>query len=271
MLLLLDGDVIAYDSLLPRRIPGDKRFVTRLDEKGEIILPEYSDRFNREFLEGSFENMKMIISSLKAKLYCDNVLMAVKGIGNYRDDIYEDYKANRKNKPNTYPNAHMVPALRHLAVVNNLAVAAHGREADDLLGIWAEECREYKVDFVVASIDKDLLNIPGTHWKTHHKEIKEMSFNASLRFFYEQLLSGDPVDSIPGLPRIGPKKAEKFLKDFKTEEEFQEVIVEQYYEAFGENWDTYLLSNGKMLRIQRHNDDWFTLEDWPLARELRGL
>ena len=76
---------------------------------------------------------------------------------------------------------------------------------------------------------------------------------------------GDPVDDIPGIYRMGPKTAAKLLKDCDSEDEMQFVVTGEYQNAYGDKWEEYLLANGKLLHIQRHEDDWFTLRGWMVA------
>jgi hypothetical protein len=44
-----------------------------------------------------------------------------------------------------------------------------------------------------------------------------------------------------------------------------------YMDAFGESWYDYLLSNGKMLYLQKHADDYFKCSHWPIVQHLQGL
>ena len=159
--------------------------------------------------------------------------------------------------------------LRKLAVAEDYAIESVGREADDLLRIWAEQARAAGDPYIICSIDKDLKCIPGKHFLMHKKEIIEISELEALRHYYEQLLKGDPTDNIPGVPRVGQVKAEKILAPFNTEQEFQEQVVEQYLMAYGEDkWKDYLLSNAKMIHLQKHESDYFSFDSWPIIKEL---
>jgi hypothetical protein len=64
-------------------------------------------------------------------------------------------------------------------------------------------------------------------------------------------------------------KAAKILAPFTTEKDFQEQVVEQYLLAYGEfEWKDYLLSNAKMIHLQRDKDDYFNFKQWPIIQEL---
>ena len=155
-----------------------------------------------------------------------------------------------------------------MAVKEELAIESSGREADDLIRIWAEQARAADIDYVICSIDKDLKCIPGKHWLMHKKTLITVSEEDACRHYYEQLLKGDPTDNIPGIPRVGEVKASKILAPFTTEEEFQEQVVEQYMLAYDTEWKDYLLSNAKMIHLQRTPEDYFSFNDWPIIKEL---
>jgi 5'-3' exonuclease len=166
-----------------------------------------------------------------------------------------------------------------MAVKDGMAIESVGREADDLMRIWAEEAREAGVPYVICTIDKDLKCIPGLYhkmhidaigrtWTTEERTI-EISEDYATRFYYEQLLKGDPTDNIPGVPKVGDIKAAKIIKKCTTEEEMQEAVVNEYVNAYGiDDWYDYLLSNGKMIYLQKHLNDYFSCLDWPIVQEL---
>ena len=89
------------------------------------------------------------------------------------------------------------------------AVVSEGEEADDLIGIRATQIGPYAV---VASIDKDMLQIPCIHYNLWKKTWTKVSEWDGLLFFYEQILTGDKADNIIGLHGVGPVKAKKVIE-----------------------------------------------------------
>jgi 5'-3' exonuclease len=174
------------------------------------------------------------------------------GEGNFRHDIFPEYKANRIK----------VPKPRHLQEVRDSvargwdAIISKGCEADDLLGIT--QCNSK--DTCIASIDKDLDQIPGMHYNPgilrKGKWIKEprmyeISPAQGLYYFYYQLLIGDSTDNIKGAIGIGPKKAENILFDCKTPWEYYQAVA-PFFSCKEE-----LLQNARCVYIwQKENDLW---------------
>lgn len=271
-ILLIDGDVVCYGACKPRwldRISIDDTVYFDIDGDGQKVIPSYSEEEDKLYLEEAWETFKKSLSNLLDKFYTTDYLMAVSGSWNYRDYIYSDYKANRRKNVN--PQKLFVGELRRRAVENNLAIPADGCEADDFLRMWSEECRFNNLEYITCTIDKDLKCIPGKYYDLKKDTMEVVSEESALRYFYEQLLKGDSVDNIPGLWRVGDVKAKKWLEPFKTEAEFQEVIVTKYLEAYGDDWYDQLLSNGKLLYLQKHEYDYFNLRSWPLVQELKAL
>ena len=135
--------------------------------------------------------------------------VAIRGKNNFRKYIYPEYKANRP-KQTELMYALLEEGNDYLCKYWDVT-EANGMEADDLVCIWAHECMEDGVDFVIASIDKDLKQIPGKHfnYKTGEKAvINDDTANLNLML---QCLTGDSGDNIPGITGIGPAKASKIL------------------------------------------------------------
>jgi len=152
--------------------------------------------------------------------------------------------------------------MRIQAIEEELAVGAWGRETDDMLRIWAEECRKIGNDHVICTNDKDLRCIPGMYYDIQKNILEEITEEQAVRFFYEQLLRGDSTDNVPGIPGIGLKKAAQWLEECHTEAEMRAAVIDAYKTVFEDNWRSQLLSNGKMLHLQRHPDDYFEIEGW---------
>lgn len=161
------------------------------------------------------------MTKIRRECMTDNMFVAIKGHGNFRQDLYPDYKKNRKElepdmkKALTYAHQHMIDRYN--------AVMADGMEADDLVSIWAYECMANDTDYIIAGIDKDLLQIPGHHYnfrKDTHHHVSEDDANHSLMV---QCLTGDGTDNIPGIKGIGPKKAIGILQGIPMERRWNRV------------------------------------------------
>jgi 5'-3' exonuclease len=260
LIALIDGDILAHNCCY-NRSDG----VTYMDDDGNVIPQEFTQAQDTEYRKNIWMNFQRMLDVIMEETFASDYCMAVKGEGNYRDEIFSEYKKHRANgQPNLF-----VPFVRQMAVDEGLAIAADGREADDLLRIWANECKAHNIDYVICSIDKDLLMIPGKHYNIRSKETIEVSELDAKRNFYEQVLKGDATDNIPGIWKMGPVKAKKALAHCTTDEEFQTAVVEEYIKANGDEWAEYLLANAKLINIQNTYDDYFCFDNWPIAQEIR--
>ena len=270
--VIFDGDVLAYLACKPRRMTSNGKIIVHLDEEGDKFIPEHTPEEDTQYLMDSWDNFVKIVEKTCDKFFTSTYVMAVKGPDNFRDTVYPEYKQNRRvNSSYVSEMAKFVPDLRRLAVHGGMAIESAGYEADDYVRFWAEECKKYGRDYVIVSIDKDLRCIPGKHYnpKTEVLDVVE-ELKASL-FYHQQLMQGDSTDNIPGIPGVGPVKASKMLDGCTTVEEMQEVVVGAYVAAYNDDWVSALLSNGKLLHIMRHHDDYFSFKEWSIAREIRGL
>ena len=274
-ILLIDGDVIAYNACEDRYRRStiekgnhvvDGGLLTDIFSKYESLAyyredADFTDEENEEYLHKAFAAFKDIINNLKEVCYADEVRVAIAGNHNFRKDIFPEYKANRHadaTKRNPF-----VPIIRKMAASEKIAVEAEGMEADDLLRIWAQECMDANESFIVASIDKDLKMIPGTHYLIHKQEFFEASEDYAMRFYYEQLLHGDPTDNIQGIPGIGPIKAKSILENCTEESDFQAMVMQTYY-SHVHQWRYALQLTGQLIYLKKHKDDWFDMRKWPV-------
>ena len=177
----------------------------------------YRTKKKNEIRKGIDEMVKDIMNNNQS----DQLLIAVKGRGNFRNDLYNKYKSNRKpleeemKEALNYGHGYMIGKYN--------AVAADGMEADDLVSIWAAESRDSLRDYCVVGIDKDLLQIPGDHYNfnkcTHvHVTPDEGHYNLMV-----QCLTGDSTDNIPGIKGIGPVKGKKLLHGVPSARQWNRV------------------------------------------------
>lgn len=214
MIALIDGDIVAYRvaCTLQEDDAADFAYARTEDLVDQIIVNSEADSF-RIFLTGK---------------------------DNFRYSIYPEYKAHRpKEKP------HWLQPIREYLVANFNAEVVNGQEADDALGI------NQTGDSIICSIDKDLLQIPGRHYNFVKDEFTEVDEFQGIHHFYMQCLMGDRSDNIKGIPKVGPKNAEKILAGKLTEKELFDAVRD----AYGN--DEEFIMNARVLWIRRKED-----EDW---------
>lgn len=166
------------------------------------------------------------------------------------------YKDRPSNKRPVY-----YKELRQYLIDNWDAEVVTGFEADDMVAIqqWAA-LEDGSYETVIVTIDKDLQMVPGKHYHPDKKTISTVTSEQARHNFYMQLLTGDQVDTIPGLPGVGPKKAEKILEDCVTEEEYREAVLKEYVKKFKEAGPYVMVEQARLLFMLRQAGDIWLLD-----------
>lgn len=183
------------------------------------------------------------------------------GSPKYRDQFIKQvpYKASRKTK--TGPQPMYVEEIRNELFQHSDCILAHPEvgEADDYISVLANTTwRKFGKASIIIGDDKDLLQIPGLHFRgTVNKTIVDI--NMAARSFYRQILSGDTADCIPGLKGVGPKIAKNLIPDHITsEEQMFDIVVKEYSKRHPGTIDEitdYLFETGNLLYLRRDFDD----------------
>lgn len=144
------------------------------------------------------------------------------GSSNFRFSLYPEYKANRKDfiKPKWHAS------IREYLCTHFDAVVSDGCEADDLMGV--AQCAAPPGTTVIASIDKDMMMIPGHHWNFVKKEHKFVEEPDATRWLYYQAIMGDKVDNIPGWDGLMRSKVPKFMQWMIDELQQRDTEKEMY-------------------------------------------
>jgi 5'-3' exonuclease len=221
--VLVDADIIAYRAAFSAKDEPEKQARQKVDDICSGIM--YDCFYPINYTLGQ------------------NAWFYLTGSGNFRKDLatIKVYKGQRPPKPEH------LPATRDQLVQQWGAEIVEGQEADDAIGIKATDL---KGDCTIVSIDKDLLMIPGTHYNFVKKEWTEVSQEKGDYFFYKQLLTGDQVDNIQGVPGIGPKKAEKAYEGCTTVQEMYAKALEMY-----KGDADALLENARLLWLRRYEGE----------------
>lgn len=169
------------------------------------------------------------------------------GKGNFRNDVATilKYKGTRHApKPYHYQNIwdYLIKAWG--------AVVVTGMEADDAISI-----AQYQGDgnTVICSRDKDLRMVRGWHYswgcgeRQPEKPLYKISELEGCRNWATQMLVGDKVDNILGVPGYGPVKAGKVLDGCGTKDALMQAVVDVYIAVFGEELIKYQSWDGRWM------------------------
>lgn len=260
--LAIDADTLFYDAY---SMPKPSRYGFQpVRQLGKSLVPE---EISDEILEKGLASVRRRIDQMGERLFGPELKIAVKGHNNFRHDIYPDYKSKRgQNKTILTDLANLTIDL---AVDAGWATPSHGYEADDQVRMWAHEAELEGRAVVVAHVDKDLNCIVGRHFNFKGNFIYDVNAESAMAHYFNQLIIGDSVDSIPGARGLGPVKAARFLQSCETEEEYQEAVVEAYMSAHPDDWYESLQLNGQLIHLLRHTADHFTCDNWPVVQALR--
>lgn len=146
---------------------------------------------------------------------------------NFRNDIYEDYKANRDAPPeDLVPQFSLVRDATEAFDIP--ALQLEGYEADDLIATYTRLAREQGKKVVIVSSDKDLMQLVGEGVRLldpmkgkymKEKDVLEKFGVTPDKVVDVQSLAGDSVDNIPGVPGIGVKTAAQLINEYGSLEE----------------------------------------------------
>jgi DNA polymerase-1 len=142
----------------------------------------------------------------------------------FRDDLFAEYKAHRPPMPDDL-RAQVEPLIDAVAALGLPLLRIPGVEADDVIGTLAQRAAQSGMPVLVSTGDKDMAQLV-----TERITLVNTMTNSSLdragvkvKFdvYPEQIIDylalvGDASDNIPGVPKVGPKTAAKWLNEYGT-------------------------------------------------------
>lgn len=140
----------------------------------------------------------------------------------FRDDLYPDYKSHRPPMPEELV-AQIEPIHRAVRALGWPVLAIEGVEADDIIGTLACRAKEHDVHTIVSTGDKDLAQLVNSHVSLVNTMSGEYLDEPGVRNKFGVgpdrivdylMLVGDTVDNVPGVTKVGPKTAVKWLEEY---------------------------------------------------------
>ena len=197
---------------------------------------------------------------------------------NFRHTIYPDYKANRPPMPMEL-REQLSPLKEICNAMGMPVIEVPGVEADDVIATLAIEGSNKGMSVVISSLDKDLMQLVKDPMvkmmNTMNKQIYneagvEKKFGVKPDQIIDYLaLVGDSSDNIPGVSKVGPKTAAKWLNEFnniegivKNAESFTGVVGNNLRDSIQD-----LDRNIELVRLKKDVDIKVTLEELLNAEE----
>ncbi|MGV3628015.1 MAG: DNA polymerase I [Betaproteobacteria bacterium] len=142
----------------------------------------------------------------------------------FRDDLYAEYKANRPPMPDELASQ-IGPLKEAIIAMGWPLLEVGGVEADDVIGTLARQAEQAGMRVVISTGDKDITQLVSeqiTLVNTMSNEVLDIAgvekkFGVPPERMIDYLtLIGDSVDNVPGVPKVGPKTAVKWLTQYGT-------------------------------------------------------
>ncbi|GGD03344.1 exonuclease [Pyruvatibacter mobilis] len=194
--LLIDGDVLAFKAAAVAETaiewePGYWTWFSDEMEARDICVAEI-DRY---------------MEALDADGY---TLCLTDDAHNFRKDILDSYKGNRKSK-----RPLVLKAIKEWMADEMGAMVRPTLEGDDILGILATwpKFRKKHGEPVIVSIDKDMKTVPCLYCRDLETGIVEVTQEDADDWHLIQTLAGDQTDGYKGCPGIGMDRASKIIAE----------------------------------------------------------
>lgn len=172
----------------------------------------------------------------------------------FRDEIFAEYKSHRPPMPDDL-RAQVAPLLEAVEAMGLPLMRIEGVEADDVIGTLAKRASAAGDRVVISTGDKDMAQLVDDRVTLVNtmtgSSMDRTGVKAKFDVYPEQIvdylaLVGDSSDNIPGVPKVGPKTAAKWLNEYSS----LDRIVEHQAEIKGKVGES-LRDNAQNLDLSR--------------------
>lgn len=274
MITLIDGDIITYRC----GFVSQHNYFNIVNQEERVVHTTKSKKEAKEYIsqqniplqieEGvevepvafALHSVKSVIEEMLAATGAHDYKIYLSGKGNWRKKFatIKPYKGNRvQPKPIHYE------AIRDYLIRVWQGEYVDNEEADDKIAEMSTD------DTCVSSIDKDLDQIPGWHYNWVSGEMYNVNKDEANRYFWTQVLSGDPTDNILGIPGVGSTTANRIIfSAINGGKDLCEAVQDEYKRYFdgllktgnpeflikganltGHTWDSIYEENKELIRI----------------------
>ncbi|MEY4441535.1 MAG: polymerase [Pseudomonadota bacterium] len=172
---------------------------------------------------GAIRGMINMMQSLRREVPATYVACVFDAKGpTFRDTLYPEYKAHRSPMPDDL-RSQIEPIHEVVRLMGWTVLDVPGVEADDVIGTLAVTAARQGIEVVVSSGDKDLSQLVNEHitiidtMNGKRRDVAgvttEFGVPPALMVDYQTLV-GDAVDNVPGVEKVGPKTAAKWLVEY---------------------------------------------------------
>tara|TARA_Y100001937_G_scaffold103354_1_gene142451 strand:- start:2170 stop:3042 length:873 start_codon:yes stop_codon:yes gene_type:complete len=217
------------------------------------------------------------VESLASSYNCGTIIIAADwGGSTFRQNIYPEYKGNRKEKYEKQTPAEaeafqkfIEEMERTLALMDRrwCVLRFRGVEADDIAAHIVKNREKYEIDHIwLMSTDRDwdlLINPNVSRFSyINRKETTYENWSVNHNYSVEEYITikclmGDSGDNVPGIPQIGPKRAEGLVKEFGNAFDIYDAAPfsskYKYIQSLNENIDQ-LLTNMELMDLLEYCD-----------------
>jgi 5'-3' exonuclease len=233
--LLIDADSICFQSTVCSKTESESGFV----ESTEIAVAKFDEKIHL-IINTLWENYNVGVNRFA---------LFVGGENNYRKLLFpKTYKISRvkKEKP---------PLLDFIKTYAQKTYDAHisnGCEADDAIyATWLKLSKNKEETIVIASVDKDLKQIPCKFFDYYYTRmtLEDVSADAAKKMWYTQLLIGDAVDDVNPIKGKGAKFAEKVLAKKQTDFSLMRAVYIEYVKRHKSKARERLIKNSLLISL----------------------